>query len=349
MKRILLSVALLSTMTFASDYNYEVTPVIGYNVEEGNLGLDNAVLYGAEFQYNAVESLLKPELSVLYSQNDVENSTLESDILRIALNGVYEYEKIGSLTPLAKIGMGYETINGAHGTQNSDGAFLDAGIGAKIALAKDIALKLEAVYMLKDGVAFTDNNLLALAGINFSFGEKAQREPEPTPEPQPEPEPIDGDDDNDGVLNSIDECPTTPAGEKVDEKGCKIEALAEVIETKAPACPPKMNLNINFKFDSSEIKKESEPRVEEFSSLLKCTPSYQAEIIGHTDSVGSDAYNLKLSQRRADAVKDMIIKNGISPDRLTTTAKGESEPIATNKTKDGRAQNRRIEASLTEK
>jgi OOP family OmpA-OmpF porin len=330
MKKILLSLALISSMTMASDYNYEVTPVIGYGVQEGNLGLDDAMLYGAEFQYNDVDCLLKPELSILASENDVENSTLESDILRIAINGVHEYSSIGAITPITKIGVGYETIDGTHNTPNSDGAFLDAGVGAKIALAKDIALKLEAVYMLKDGVKGSDNNLLTLAGLNFAFGQKAQPEPEPTPEPEVQPEPIDGDDDNDGVLNSVDKCPTTPAGQVVDSDGCMI----------------KVNLHINFRNDSFKVDEPSDKNIEAFANFLKLQPNYTAKIVGHTDSRASEAYNQKLSEKRAAAVKDILVKKGVEAGRIATDGMGESEPVADNSTKEGRAQNRRIEASL---
>jgi OOP family OmpA-OmpF porin len=148
----------------------------------------------------------------------------------------------------------------------------------------------------------------------------------------------------------MDKCLATEAGAKVGADGCVVAVvLTKVTEAKAEACPPKINLHINFKFDSAVIAEESLVRVQKFSEFLKCTPEYKAKIIGHTDSIGTDAYNMKLSQRRADAVRNMVIKDGVPSDKISTEAKGESEPIATNKTKDGRAQNRRIEAELTEK
>lgn len=366
MKRLLLIPALIGTMAVASDYNYEFTPVIGYNVQEGNLGLDDAMLYGGEFQYNRLDSILKPELSILYSENDIENSNLEAEILRIAVNGVYEYDQLGSITPLAKIGMGYETIDGTHNTPNSDGAFLDAGVGAKIALAKDIALKLEAIYMLKDGVKGSDNNFMTLAGLNFAFGPKAQPTPDPVPEAEPkpivEPEPQVLDNDEDGVPNSEDACPTTPRGKKVDASGCCVDVDSDndgVIDSKdkcpntpagqvvdADGCMLKVNLHINFKFDSFKVDAPSETNIAKFANFLKLKPDYSAEIIGHTDSMGSKAYNKKLSQNRAKAVKELIVQEGVESSRISTSGMGEEEPVATNKTREGRAQNRRIEATL---
>lgn len=396
-KLLLIPVILASSMLLAQDYKYEITPVIGYNIAEGNLDLKNQFLKGVELQFNDCDTYLKPELSILHTDADYENSNISTDIYRIAINGVREFDTMAGIIPLAKVGFGYETMD-KHLAQNSDSAFIDAGVGAKVPFTDAIALKVEALYMLKNSHSRWDSNLALLAGLNFAFGQKAQ------------PEPIDGDDDNDGVLNSVDKCPNTPAGTKVDASGCKIDGdddqdgvlnskdkcpntpygtkvdangckidgdddkdgvlnsvdkcpnskagakvdasgceivSAKIMEVKAPVCPPKINLHINFKFDSAVIKEGSLERVDKFSDFLKCTPDYKAQIIGHTDSKGSEAYNIKLSQRRADAVRNRIIENGVSPEKVTTSARGESEPIATNKTREGRAQNRRIEAQLT--
>ncbi len=359
MKKLLLIPALLGSIAMANDAQYEITPVIGYNIAEGNLNLKNEILTGIEAQYTGCKLPIKPELSVLYSGGVESDDLFPSDktnIFRLALNGVYDLPETGHLIPFVKAGFGYETMN-RHFANNSDGAFVDAGAGVKIPFTEDLALKLETVYMLKHnfnsaGNTWGDSNLAVLAGLNFAFGSKAAptpvTEPEQTPEPETTPEPVDGDDDNDGVLNSVDKCPTTPSGDKVDADGCTIvEALPVVAETKAePVCPPKVNLHINFEFDSAKVDEDSLERVEKFSEFLKCTPEYKAKIIGHTDSVGSDAYNQKLSQKRADAVRNMIVKDGVPSDKISTDAKGESQPIATNKTKEGRAQNRRIEAEL---
>ncbi|PLY16311.1 MAG: cell envelope biogenesis protein OmpA, partial [Sulfurimonas sp.] len=196
-KLLLVPALLLSSVAIAQEYNYEITPVVGYNIAEGNLELENQTLYGAEVQYNGFDSLLKPELSVLYSDADYENSTISTDIYRIALNGVYEYDAISFIKPLAKIGFGYETIDN-HLADNTDSIFLDMGVGAKVPFTDAIALKLEAVYMLKNNHSRMDSNLALLAGLNFAFGPKAQEVAAET---------VDGDDDNDGVLNSADKCP----------------------------------------------------------------------------------------------------------------------------------------------
>lgn len=420
MKKLLLIPALLlSTTLIAEDYNYEITPVIGYNIAEGNLNLENQTLYGAEFQYNGFDTLLKPEFSILYTDTDYENSSLETDIYRFALNGVYEYDAIGIVKPLAKIGIGYEEIDN-YASDNEDSVFFDAGVGAKIALMDNIALKLEALYMLKNNDNRWDNNLALLAGVNFAFGPKARKAA---------PAPVDGDDDNDGVLNSVDKCPTTPAGTAVDASGCKIDGDDDrdgVLNSKdrcpttaagvrvdsegckidgdddkdgilnsADKCPNTpvgtavdargckidgdddrdgvlnsldkcpttpagntvnedgctkiVNLHINFETASYTVDQASKPNVEAFANFLKARSNFDAKIIGHTDSVGSVANNQKLSQNRANAVKEMIVSYGVDASRITTEGMGESAPKATNDTAEGRAENRRIEAELIKK
>lgn len=141
------------------------------------------------------------------------------------------------------------------------------------------------------------------------------------------------DDDNDGIGNCADQCPDTPADLAVDANGCPI--------------PVVYDLKINFDFDKSDIKPQYHQQLADFAAEAKNYPGVEIEIAGHTDSVGSDAYNQKLSQRRAKAVRDYLIANfGMDPARLTAVGYGESKPIASNDTDAGRAENRRMEAVL---
>jgi len=364
MKKLLLVPALLlSVSAMASDYNYEISPVIGYNIAEGNLNLKNESIVGLEAQYNGFDCLIKPELSILHSGGVKSEDVLPTNttnITRFGLNGVYELDNFDTVVPFVKAGLGYETLS-REIAENTDGAFIDAGAGAKIPLTESIALKLEALYMLKYNKHTTDDkwgdsNLALLAGLNFAFGPKAQPKA-----------PVDGDDDNDGVLNSIDNCLTTPPGVSVDSRGCTVdgdddkdgvlnsfdkcpntEAGAKTDEVGCKIAEVEVvNLRVNFKFDSLDIQDTPESQIQEFSDFMNKNTNYTAKIIGHTDSKGSEVYNQALSQKRADAVKDMVVNQGVSADRLTTDGKGETSPTATNDTKEGRAQNRRIEAEIT--
>lgn len=132
------------------------------------------------------------------------------------------------------------------------------------------------------------------------------------------------DSDGDGVTDDKDKCPNTPKGAIVDKHGCW--AFTGVL----------------FDYDKATVKSKYSPLITNAVKVLKLNPSLTVEIQGHTDSIGSDSYNQKLSMRRAEAVKAELIKHGISPSRLTTVGFGESRPVASNKTDAGRAQNRRV-------
>ena len=107
-----------------------------------------------------------------------------------------------------------------------------------------------------------------------------------------------------------------------------------------------INLQVHFKTDSAVIEKASYAKIQEFADFMKAHPDAKAEIAGYTDNRGSAEYNQKLSERRAKAVYEQLIKDGVSADRLTYVGYGEADPVATNKTPEGRRANRRIEAHL---
>lgn len=110
-----------------------------------------------------------------------------------------------------------------------------------------------------------------------------------------------------------------------------------------PAVMPTLRLNIHFDHDKSNIKPQFEPEVDKAARFLAQYPNSDAIIEGHTDSNGTDEYNRGLSQRRAETVKQALIyKHGVNPNRLTAVGYGESRPIATNNTADGRYTNRRV-------
>jgi len=142
------------------------------------------------------------------------------------------------------------------------------------------------------------------------------------------------DDDGDGVNNCIDKCPDTIKGMAVDADGCPI---ADIV-----------TLKINFDFDKSDIKPQYHQELADFASYMRQQQSFTVvEIAGHTDSVGSDEYNQKLSERRAKAVRDYMVNElGMDGNLFSAVGYGESKPVATNDTDEGRAENRRILAEL---
>ncbi len=148
------------------------------------------------------------------------------------------------------------------------------------------------------------------------------------------------DTDGDGVLDKDDQCPNE-AGE-VANNGCpqiappaeKMKELNEYART------------ILFDTGKSTIKEESDQVLQAMVAILKEYPKADFSLDGHTDSVGSEKSNQLLSERRANSVRDYLIANGINADRLTAQGFGESRPIADNKTREGRKNNRRVEVTL---
>ena len=145
------------------------------------------------------------------------------------------------------------------------------------------------------------------------------------------------DSDNDGVVNSKDQCPNTAAGAEVDETGC--EGVTETIET--------IELRVQFPTNSSVIDATYDAEIRKAADFMEEYPETTVEIAGHSDSIGDAEYNRALSQRRAEAVADRLTSVlGVDPDRVTAVGYGEVEPIASNDTAAGRAQNRRVEARI---
>ena len=99
----------------------------------------------------------------------------------------------------------------------------------------------------------------------------------------------------------------------------------------------------HFDFNKSAIKPEGQRRLDDVVRLMRDNPGLKVEAVGHTDSVGSDAYNLKLGERRAKAVASYLVDQGVSPSRIDIRSEGKARPVASNATAEGRAENRRVE------
>lgn len=142
-----------------------------------------------------------------------------------------------------------------------------------------------------------------------------------------------GDSDGDGVKDDRDQCAASPAGSRVDAKGC-------------PLGPVTILKGVNFDNDKSILRTDAFPVLDEVADTLKRYPEVRAEIAGHTDWNNSDAYNQSLSDRRATSVMDYLISKGVAANRMTAKGYGESKPIADNNAEDGRFQNRRVELRI---
>lgn len=159
------------------------------------------------------------------------------------------------------------------------------------------------------------------------------------------------DSDGDGVADKLDKCPGTPAGTVVDGSGCPIKMPAPQVTERVVITEADRKVvadaikNLEFDFGKSTIRAKSYPTLNRVAALL-VEKNFSLKLAGHTDNVGSDAANLKLSKDRAESVKAYLVSQGANPSRIEATGYGESQPIATNKTDAGRQQNRRVEFTL---
>ena len=165
---------------------------------------------------------------------------------------------------------------------------------------------------------------LLLLALGFAFVAGCATEP-PKPEPKPAPPP------------APKPAPPPPAPEKPKPAPEKPKPVAEKVTFAA---------DVLFDFDKAVIKPEGKSKLDDIANKVKGINLEVVIAIGHADSVGSDAYNQRLSVRRAESVKAYMVSRGIEPNRVYTEGKGEKQPVADNKTRDGRAKNRRVEIEV---
>jgi OOP family OmpA-OmpF porin len=230
---------------------------------------------------------------------------------------------------------------------------------------KDIGLKLGLAYSIGESAPAkskdSDND-----GVNDAF----DMCPNTAPGTQVDAKGCDIDEDKDGVLNSLDLCPNTPAGTKVNSDGCAIGAdqdgdgVADADDkcantpmsdkVDAVGCSVFMeeevsqNLRINFGNNSSIISNPNNPDFQTFADFMNRYPNTDTVIEGHSSAPGNDDYNMMLSQKRADAVRKLLItKYSIDAARIKAVGYGETQLLDTADTKQAHALNRRITAKVT--
>lgn len=146
------------------------------------------------------------------------------------------------------------------------------------------------------------------------------------------------DSDRDGIADRDDECPNVAGSAELD--GCPDIAVVQEVADKIIE-------NLIFDFDDATIDREYHEDLDELAQQLTQNKALRLSIAGHTDDIGSREYNERLSQERADAVKQYLVEQGVSEDRITTSALGQQEPVATNETDAGRQLNRRVKIVVT--
>lgn len=307
------------------------------NSGDATSDLSNYWEFGLNFthQFNPNVSLF---LQGSYAEPDVRKTDRETNLIRGSIGGRVHPAKfrLAGWRPFAGAGYSHAYVDaGSLGSKDEDMLYAEAGLQNMIAprfmAEAGVRGRLEIDDSYQDGQVF--------AGIHYLFGRKhpaAPKSRQPLDLSKVSAPPTDS--DGDGVPDYKDKCPNTPEGALVDSDGCAKKLTKEIKET----------LYVEFELDKTEVRSEFHPEIGKLAKVLKQYPHSQILLEGHTDSTGSSTYNQKLSKSRAGAVMKVLIDQfNINASRIHVTGMGESQPIATNSTDEGRARNRRVEAIVS--
>lgn len=312
--------------------------------EEVNLGNDWGFSAGLGFQFT---ERLAAELSTFDLDPEMPGG-MDVDLDHYRVDLLYDVgQQLGSWQPFIVGGLGNTKFGG------DNDSTMGLGAGMKLRLSDRIEWRTALRHYSYLGRDHEDGDWGIDTGIMIYLGSREGgtaretaseatssparpgRPAQPSTPAQSEPrnEPSAADADGDGVPDSGDACADTPRNYAVDERGCPIpvEEVARV------------ELLVNFEFDRDEVRSQYFDEIEEVADFMDQYPDVVIELEGHTDSVGTDIYNQDLSERRANAVRQVMIDRfSVSPGRITARGFGEGQPIASNETDAGRAQNRRV-------
>ena len=273
--------------------------------------MDNGNLFGGSVGYFLTDDV---SLNLSYGEYHDIRSTTATGNKNVkgnlsSLDAVYHFGTPGvGLRPYLSAGMGHQSIsNLTPRTGRDHTTFANIGAGAKYYITENFFAKASV-----DGMHGFDNHQsewMAGVGVGLNFGGKKAV-----------------------VAAPVEPAPVEPV-------------VYEEVEAEAEAV--RVELDVKFDFDKAQVKQDSYSDIENLAEFMKQFPQTATTVEGHTDSVGNDAYNQKLSERRAGAVRDVLVNQfGVEADRINAVGYGEARPVADNATSEGRAVNRRVEAAV---
>lgn len=302
-----------------------------YYVPQSSRDLGNhGLLLGGALGYYLTDDV---QLALTYGEyHDIRSEDSNKNIKGslAGLNAIYSFGTPGvGLRPYISTGFAHQSIGQDERSGRDRSTYANMGTGLKYYFTENLFADAGVTGMYNIDSGYTEFMGGLTVGANFGGAGKKIEAPAPAPE-------VCNDEDNDGVCDNADKCPGTEADVTVDAEGCPAAAEAVRVE-----------LDVKFDFDKATVKPESYEEIKTVAEFMNQYPQTTTTVEGYTDSVGSDAYNQKLSQRRADAVRDVIVDQyGVAAERVSAVGNGESDPIASNETAEGRALNRRVEASV---
>lgn len=351
-----------TAMAGAEVGSWYVTPKAVYVDPDSNFDADDD--FGGSFGIGKVLTKeLDLELSYTYSEHDEDGGdTLRLRGVSLDLNRIFFRDS--AVNPYLGVGINSirsrRFVDGEAGPEF--GGSLHAGVLADLTRGGGLQLGAE-VGKRADDFTRALADVYGSVGLRFNFGAPAKPVPAAAPAPvaapppPPAAPPPPADSDRDGVNDDLDKCPNTVAGARVDSSGCELDGDRDGVVDRLDRCPNTpagdkvdtagcgvtVRLEVLFDTNSASIKPESYGVLDNFVAFMQEVPSARGTLEGHTDSTGADAYNLRLSQRRADAVQAYVVSKGIDATRIVSKGYGEAQPVADNGTEAGRAENRRVQ------
>jgi len=333
MKKSLVSLAIAvsclgATVALADAGQFYIAPGLQKMNYDAEVGLDNDLGYVIGIGYDFT-SRLSAEFSVMDLNPETKaKRELDQDLWKIDVLYGLDFD-LGRFKPFVVSGLGNSNIDG------ENDSIWDIGAGLRLPLNERWTWRTSIRNYYALGRDFEDQDFGIDTTLVYRFGgsrKSMTSSNEPPREGVQEVVEV-ADADRDGVPDANDLCSDTPRSYAVDKDGCPI-AIEEVA---------RVELLVNFDFDRSEVKEQYLPEIESVARFMEQYPDRVVELEGHTDSRGTDAYNLGLSQRRAEAVMaELVGRFGISPSRVSAKGFGESQPIGSNDSAQGRAENRRV-------
>lgn len=343
--------AVMTTAAFADDSTWEVGAGGSYYFYDSDRNIEDDPGFNLWLGRKINEFW---SIEGVYSTNDTDfdGSSVDIDGRQLRLDGLYHFANEGDWKPYVVAGVGEQKWKALG--MREDETMVNVGVGVKHNLTHDWQFRTDARLFNSLDNEFSD--IVVSAGLSYLFG-------------APKKAPVQ-DDDGDGVVNSQDNCPNTPKGVAVNALGCPLDSDGDGVYDYKDQCPDteaglkvdevgcpmtltdtvSIKLEVHFDFDSAVVKPAYMSEIRDLAEFMGQYLNTEVTVEGHTDSLGDAAYNQKLSQRRADAVRKVLIEQfDIESDRVKAIGFGESNPVATNDTKAGRLENRRVMAQVSSK
>ncbi|MDH1587020.1 OmpA family protein [Stutzerimonas stutzeri] len=282
---------------------------------ESSRDIKNGELYGAGVSY-----FLTDDVSLGLSYGEYHDITSEDRVQDgshknikgslTSLDAAYHFGAPGvGLRPYVSAGVAHQSIGQADRGGRDRSTFANVGTGVKYYFTENFFAKASVDGMYNIDADEAEWMAGVGVGLNFGGGARQVAAVEPTPEPAPAP----------------------------------------IVDTEPEPAPEvvRVELDVKFDFDKSRVREESYSDIKNLADFMQQYPQTTTVVEGHTDSVGTDQYNQRLSERRAEAVRNVLVNEyGVQGNRVNSVGYGESRPVADNSTEEGRQINRRVEAEV---